>query len=400
MTELLQSGTEIVLQTGHQKLIENSSQLIMINSLLFIRSGAIPIHFCLILVFAAPVWAVRVKDVAGIRGARDNELIGFGIVVGLDGTGDSQESLLSRKPIVNALERIGISLKSQDILGRSIAAVWLTATLPPFAKSGQRLDITAATIGDAVSLRGGILIMAPLRGPDRLVYAVGQGPIAGIPKGVSRAIALPDEELAKLPIGSRMVASVGQIIGGALVEREISLNLNSRARLFMNLHSPDFTTAFRLAKLINQNLGFRSARAQDAGTVEVSVPSSYLGNTVELVSFIENLEISPDHTAKVVLDERSGTVVMGGSVRISPIAISQNGLNIQVKLPSPNAQGEEGAQTEGTILASNVFMLKGGADLKEIVDGFNKIGASSKDLIEVLKAVKTAGALHAELVIR
>ena len=229
---------------------------------------------------------------------------------------------------------------------------------------------------------------------------MGQGPIAGIPKGVSRADALPPEELVNLPIGSRMVASVGQVLGGAIVEREINLNLNSRARVYMNLHSPDFTTAFRLAKLINQKLGIRSARAQDAGTVEVSVPDSYLGNTVELISFIENLEISPDHTAKVVLDERSGTVVMGGSVRISPIAISQNGLNIQVKLPSPNAQGEQGSQAEGTTLASNVFMLKGGADLKEIVDGFNKIGASSKDLIEVLKAVKTAGALHAELVIR
>ena len=196
-------------------------------------------------VISTPVWGVRVKDVAALRGARDNELIGFGIVVGLDGTGDSQESLLSRKPIVNALERIGISLESQDILGRSIAAVWLTATLPPFAKSGQRLDITVATIGDAVSLRGGILIMAPLRGPDRLVYAVGQGPIAGIPRGVSRADALPPEELVNLPVGSRMVASVGQVLGGAIVEREINLNLNSRARVFMNLHSPDFTTAFR-----------------------------------------------------------------------------------------------------------------------------------------------------------
>ena len=227
-----------------------------------------------------------------------------------------QESLLSRKPIVNALERIGISLESQDILGRSIAAVWLTATLPPFAKSGQRLDITVATIGDAVSLRGGILIMAPLRGPDRLVYAVGQGPIAGIPKGVSRADALSPEELVNLPIGSRMVASVGQVLGGAIVEREINLNLNSRARVYMNLNSPDFTTAFRLAKLINQKLGIRSARAQDAGTVEVSVPESYLGNTVELISFIENLEISPDHTAKVVLDERSGTVVMLSLIHI------------------------------------------------------------------------------------
>ena len=373
----------------------------MKNQLPFLRLGTAVLYFFLLAVLTTPAWGVRVKDIAALRGARDNALIGFGIVVGLDGTGDSQESLLTRKPIVNALERIGISLKSQDILGRSIAAVWLTATLPPFAKSGQRLDITAATIGDAVSLRGGILIMAPLRGPDRLVYALGQGPIAGIPKGVSRAEApLPSEELANLSIGSRMVASVGQIHGGAIVEREISLNLNSRARLYMNLHSPDFTTAFRLAKLINQNLGIRSARAQDAGTVEVSVPDSYLGNTVELLSFIENLEITPDHTAKVVLDERSGTVVMGGSVRISPIAISQNGLNIQVKLPTLNVEGTQGEPTEGRILASSVFMLKGGTDLKEVVDGFNKIGASSRDLIEVLKAVKTAGALHAELVIR
>jgi flagellar P-ring protein precursor FlgI len=373
----------------------------MKNQLPFLRLGTAVLYFFLLAVLTTPAWGVRVKDIAALRGARDNALIGFGIVVGLDGTGDSQESLLTRKPIVNALERIGISLKSQDILGRSIAAVWLTATLPPFAKSGQRLDITAATIGDAVSLRGGILIMTPLRGPDRLVYALGQGPIAGIPKGVSRAEApLPTEELANLSIGSRMVASVGQIHGGAIVEREISLNLNSRARLYMNLHSPDFTTAFRLAKLINQNLGIRSARAQDAGTVEVSVPDSYLGNTVELLSFIENMEITPDHTAKVVLDERSGTVVMGGSVRISPIAISQNGLNIQVKLPTLNVKETQGELTEGRILASSVFMLKGGTDLKEVVDGFNKIGASSRDLIEVLKAVKTAGALHAELVIR
>ena len=358
----------------------------------------------LLLLFLLPMdlWAVRVKDIASLRGARDNQLIGFGIVVGLDGTGDSAESLLSRKPIINALERIGISLDSADIAGRSLAAVWLTATLPPFAKSGQRLDVTAATIGDSISLRGGVLIMTPLRGPNRLVYAVAQGPIAGIPRGVSRADALPAEELANLPIGQRMVASVGTIPGGAIVEREINLNLNSRARLYMNLRSPDFTTAFRLAKLINQTLGIRSARAKDAGTVEISVPDSYLGNTVELVSFIENLEISPDNTAQVVLDERSGTVVMGGSVRISPIAISQNGLSMQVKLPTPEQQegAENQAAADANTLRSDVFMLKGGADLKEIVDGFNKIGASSRDLIEVLKSVKAAGALHADLVIR
>jgi flagellar P-ring protein precursor FlgI len=356
----------------------------------------------ILLTLSTAVWAVRVKDVATLRGARDNQLIGFGLVVGLDGTGDSPESLLSRKPIVNSLERMGISLGSQDIQGRSIAAVWLTSTLPPFAKSGQRLDVTVATLGDSISLRGGVLLMAPLRGPDRLVYALAQGPIAGIPRGVSRAEALPPEELQNLPIGARMVASVGTVPGGALVEREINLNLNSRARIFMNLKDPDFTTAFRLAKLINQNLGLRTARAKDAGTVEVLVPDSYLGNTVELVSYIENLEITPDSPAQVVLDERSGTVVMGGSVRISPVAISQNGLNIQVKLPQAapaDAANANGNANEETV-QSNVFLLKGGADLKEVVDGFNKIGASSKDLIEVLKAIKAAGALHAELIIR
>ncbi len=350
----------------------------------------------LFLTAAAPAWGVRVKDIANLRGARDNQLIGFGLVVGLDGTGDSPGSLLSRKPIVNALERVGISLASEDISGQSIAAVWLTATLPAFSKSGQRLDVTAATIGDAVSLRGGVLLMAPLRGPDRLVYAVAQGPISGIPQGVSRAEALPPEELAGLPVGARMVASVGAIPGGALVEREINLNLNSRARLFLNLKSPDFTTAFRLAKLIDQNLGYRTARAKDAGTVEILVPDSYLGQTVELISRIENMEITPDSVAQVVLDERSGTVVMGGQVRISPIAISQGGLSIQVKTPTADPE----ANPEGNIIESGVFMFKGGADLKEIVDGFNKIGASSKDLIEMLKAVKAAGALHAELIIQ
>ncbi|MBF0239824.1 MAG: flagellar basal body P-ring protein FlgI, partial [SAR324 cluster bacterium] len=222
---------------------------------------------CLILLITGFLFsealAVRVKDISSLRGARSNQLTGFGIVVGLDGTGDSPESLLSRKPIVNALERMGISLKNEDISGRSIAAVWLTSTLPAFAKSGQQLDVTASTIGDAGSLRGGVLVMAPLRGPNRLVYAVAQGPIVGIPKGVSRNEVDVQDESLKKSIGDSMVASVGQIPGGALVEKEITLDLNSRARLFMNLNDPDFTTSFRLAKMINQKLGFRSAKAKD-----------------------------------------------------------------------------------------------------------------------------------------
>ncbi|MGK5094906.1 flagellar basal body P-ring protein FlgI [Deltaproteobacteria bacterium TL4] len=367
----------------------------------------IPRHLAVLLLallFGTETWAVRVKDIASLRGARNNQLTGFGIVVGLDGTGDSPESLLSRKPIINALERMGISLNHKDIAGRSVAAVWLTATLPPFAKSGQHLDVTAATIGDATSLRGGVLVMAPLRGPNRLVYAVVQGPIVGIPKGLTRDQGA--EDVAKKQTGESMVASVGQIPGGGLVEREINLNLNSRARLFMNLNNPDFTTSFRLAKLINQKLGYNSSRAKDAGTVEISVPDSYLGNTVELISYIENLEITPDNVAQVVLDERTGTIVMGGNVRISPIAISHGNMSIQIKLPAlpsqatPPAGGAAGAVEETNTIQSNVFLFKGGADLKEVVDGFNKIGASSKDLIQVLKAVKSAGALHAELLVR
>lgn len=361
----------------------------------------------LLWVFTQGVNAVRVKDIANLRGARDNQLTGFGLVVGLDGTGDTQESLLSRKPIVNALERMGVNLKYEDIKGRSIAAVWLTAILPSFAKSGQPIDVTVATIGDATSLRGGVLVMTPLRGPDRLVYAVAQGPIVGIPRGISRGEApLPPEEKLNLPVHSSMVASVGNIPGGALVEREINLNLNSRAVLYMNLKTPDFTTAFRLANVINQELGHRSAKAKDAGTIEISVPSSYLGRTVELVSYIENMEITPDRAAQVVLDERSGTIVMGGDVRISPIAISQGGLNIQVKLPTlPKPEVPADGKTPptpeaATTIQSNVTLFKGGADLKEIVDGFNKIGVSTDDLIQVLKAIKASGALHAELVIR
>ena len=364
-------------------------------------------------------WAVRVKDIATLRGARNNQLTGFGIVVGLDGTGDTPTSLLSRKPIVNALERMGISLEHKDITGRSIAAVWLISTLPPFAKSGQRLDVTVSTIGDATSLRGGILVMAPLRGPNRLVYAVSQGPIVGIPQGIGKEDGAAAPETPSKTMGESMVASVGHIPGGALVEREINLNLNSRARLFMNLSNPDFTTSFRLAKLINQNLGFHTSRAKDAGTVEISVPDSYLGNTVELISYIENLEITPDSAAQVVLDERTGTIVMGGNVRISPVAISHGNMSIHVRLPSgpsqvkpvattaavaaPGAPGAAAPAAEGADeneIDANVFLLKGGADLKEVVDGFNKIGGASKDLVQVLKAIKAAGALHAELIIQ
>jgi len=351
-------------------------------------------------------FAVRIKDLAGIRGMRDNKLIGFSIVIGLNGTGDSAESLMSRKPLKNALERMGISMSLGEIRGRSLAAVMVTSTLPAFAKQGQKLDVTVSALGDAVSLRGGILIMTPLRAPNREVFAVAQGAVVDIPMGVE----LPD---ARSMIGSQefkfdpkrnIVPTVGHVIGGALVEREINLELNTRTRLFLNLKAPDFTTAFRLAKVINRNLGDGSARASDAGTVEVSVPSSYLGQTVELISRIENMDIEPDAVAKVVLDERTGTIVMGTHVRILPIAISYGNLNLRIGekqvIKDPKARRAKTDAEPEPEEQGNVILFKGGVDIKEVVDGLNKIGISNSDLIEVLKTVKSAGALQAELIIK
>ncbi len=349
--------------------------------------------------------AVRVKDLAGIRGMRENQLIGFSIVIGLNGTGDSQESLMAKKPLRNSLERMGISINLNEIKGRSLAAVMVTAKLPPFAKQGQKLDVTVSSLGNSSSLRGGVLIMTPLRGPNREVYAVAQGPIIDIPMGVE----LPD---ARSTIGSEkykfdprrnIVPTVGRVVGGALVEREVEIDLNARTRLFLNLKEPDFTTAYRLAKVINRSLGDGSARASDAGTVEVSVPSSYLGQAVELISRIENMEIEPDAIAKVVLDERTGTIVMGTHVRILPIAISYGNLNIQIgqfQSQTEPRRGQRALKPAANRQENNVILFKGGVDIKEVVDGLNKIGISNSDLIEVLKTIKSAGALQAELIIK
>lgn len=361
------------------------------------------------LLHAVPAWAIRVKDVAFLRGARDNQLIGYGLVVGLDGTGDSAESLLARRPLQNALERMAISLSPKDIRGRSIAGVLVTATLTSFAKAGARLDATVDTLGDATSLRGGTLMYTLLYGANQIIFAAAQGPITGIPKGIERGAfgqpPLPDEEGGppKVDPKSSLVPTKGFVIGGGVVEREINLNLNTRSRIFVNLKKSDFTTAFRLAKLVNRELGDGSARAKDAGTVEVSVPESYLGQIVELVSRIENLEIVPDSVAKVVVDERTGTIVMGQQVRVSPIAVSHGNLRIEIKSPQgQGAQAAAGQQAPALAIPeqTGIVLFKGEVDLKEVVDGLNKIGASSSDLVQVLKIIKAAGALHADLEIR
>lgn len=365
----------------------------------------IKVLFLVFIVVGYSAYAVRVKDLAGIRGMRDNQLTGFGIVIGLNGTGDSEASILARKPIINALERMAISMTPADIQGRAIAGVIVTATLPAFAKQGQKLDVTVSTVGDAISLRGGQLIATPLRAHTRQVFAVAAGPVVGIPMGVELpavrdAIGAPDFEFDPR---RKIVPTVGYVIGGGIIEREIDFDLNSRARLFLNLHQPDFTTSFRLAKIINKTFGDGSARSIDAGSVEISVPASYLGQSVELISRVENLEIEPDAAAKVVVDERTGTVVMGTNVRILPIAISYGNLNIRIGQDAAQQQPEqEGDQAPPPqpLEENRVILFKGAVDIKEVVNGLNKVGISNTDLVELLKTIKTAGALQAELIIK
>ena len=406
-------------------------------ALRFVRAACLGLASLMVLAWAVPAHAIRVKDIAFLRGARENQLIGYGLVVGLNATGDSPESLMSRKPLSNALERMALSLNPKDIKGRSVAAVLVTANLQPFAKAGTRMDVTVDALGDAISLRGGTLMYSLLYGPNQIVYATGQGPVTGIPRGIEAgtpaggaaagligAVAAPPGGGAayetQVDPRSSTLPTKGYVIRGAIVEREINLNLNSRSRVYVNLKAGDFTTAFRLSKLINRELGDGSARARDAGTVEVSVPDSYLGQTVELMAKIENLEITPDAIARVVLDERTGTIVMGENVRISPIAISHGAMSIQISGPQPGPGAQpaaaaagaapaqaQAAQSEEAALPVNIaeqggsmILFKGEVDLKEVVDGLNKIGASSWDLVQVLKSIKTAGALHADLEIR
>ncbi len=349
---------------------------------------------------ALPAFAIRIKDIAYLRGARDNQLIGYGLVVGLDGTGDNEGTLLSRRPLRNALERMGLNLTPEEIMGRSVAGVLVTAVLPPFAKAGSRIDVTIDTLGDATSLRGGTLMLTPLSATNQQVYAIAQGTISGIPQGLRRDLDTSTDTRTRLDSRSSLVATKGHVPSGALVEREINLNLNTRTRVYINLKQSDFTTAYRLAKAVNRALGEGSAQAKDAGSVEISVPDSYLGRTVELLSRIENLEVEPDFVAKVIIDERAGSIVMGQHVRIAPVAISQGGIRIEVGPENSNGANAEPGSALGDPTKRGIALFKGEVDLKEVVEGLNRIGASPADLVQILRGIKNAGALHAELEIR
>jgi flagellar P-ring protein precursor FlgI len=347
-----------------------------------------------------PCWsgAVRIKDIAEINGVRDNQLVGYGLVVGLDGTGDGKKSLFTVQSMVAMLEKMGISVNAGDIAVSNVAAVMATAELPPFAKAGGRIDVLVNSIGDAKNLQGGTLLMTPLKAANGDVYAVAQGPVN---TGGFSASGSGGSVQKNFP-------TVGRVIGGALVEREIDLDLNSRRQLTLSLRQPDFTTVSRMAEAINTLFYDRIAAAQDAGTVQLKVPMAYLGNIVGLVAMIESLDVQPDITARVVINERTGTVVMGENVRISTIAIAHGNLSIvikespQVSQPLPFSEKGETVVTPDTEInvqeeENQLVLMPSGVSIGDVVNALNALGVSPRDLIAIFQAIKAAGALQAEL---
>ncbi|MGC1504529.1 MAG: flagellar basal body P-ring protein FlgI [Sulfitobacter sp.] len=355
---------------------------------------------------------VRIKDIANFEGVRENHLIGYGLVVGLLGSGDKlNSSPFTRESIRGMLERLGVAnLEGSDLKTKNTAAVMVTAKLPPFARRGSPIDITVSSLGDATSLRGGTLLVTPLTGADGAVYAVAQGAVATSGYRV-------DGNAASIVEG---VPTIAKIENGAIVEKEIDFNLFQLDSIRIALRDPDFTTADRMREVINARLGPKSAEVLDSGTVEVWVNGKT--NIVDTIMAVENLTLTPDAVARVVVDEKSGTIVMGADVRIAQVAISQGGLtvrvqeNYQVSQPGPVSYGGNTAIITGapiqiggsTVVVpeteidieeqdGSFMILRGDVSLQELVNGLNAIGVGARQTIAILQAIKAAGALHADL---
>jgi flagellar P-ring protein precursor FlgI len=368
-------------------------------------------------VVASSAYGARLKDIASIGGVRDNQLIGYGLVVGLDGTGDSIKNGFTDQTLANMLSNQGLSMKDKTLKSDNVAAVMVTAKLPPFAKIGSRIDIMISSIGDADSLLGGTLLMTPLRGADNKIYAVAQGPvtIGGFSAGGTGGGI------------SKNHPTVGRVTNGAFVERELWYDFDKRRKLTVNLRHPDFTTCERVAKSIRARVHDVEAKLIDSSSIEIQIKDSFNGSIVSLVSRIENLDATVDSVAVVVLNEKTGTVVMGNNVRISTVAVAHGNLSIQitekqsVSQPLPFAPaapaggipvevgdgvtmapgGQTVVTTDTSVNVSEekkkLVLVPEGVTIQEVVSALNAIGVSSRDLIVILQTIKAAGALQADL---
>lgn len=342
----------------------------------------------------------RIKDIANFEGIRDNLLVGYGLVVGLNGTGDDiDDAVFTRESLIGVLQRLGVNARDNNLDTDNVAAVMITANLPPFARQGTRIDLTVSAIGTAESLQGGTLLVTPLMGADGEVYAVGQGPIA-----INGFSAAGNAETI-----TRGVPTVGRISNGAIVEREIDFDLKELQSVKIALKNPDLTTARRIAQAINTQLGGNSAVSTDPSTVQLDVPERYRGNTVAMLTDIEQLPVRVDTPAKVVIDEKSGVIVIGNDVRISTVAIAQGNLTVRItetpQVSQPNAFSNTGTtevvdRTEIEIdddSDKRLALLPSGVTLQEVVNGLNALGVGPRDMIAILQSIKAAGALQADI---
>lgn len=352
--------------------------------------------------------AARIKDIASIKGVRDNPLIGYGLVIGLNGTGDKTGTLFTVQSLSSMLSKMGITVNPASVKVKNVAAVMVTAKLPPFMRTGSRLDVSVSSLGDAGSLQGGTLLLTPLKGPDQTVYAVAQGAISigGFVGGAEGDATQKNHPTA------------GRIPGGAIIEKEVPFNFQDHETFKIVLRHQDFTTALRLSKKINQalqtedpaiSLSNPAARPLDAGTVELRVTGPYQGREVALLAMVEGLDVTVDFPAKVVVNERTGTIVMGDQVRVSDVAIAHGNLTIRVRtefnVSQPPPFAPESAATvvvpdRDTVVNeenSKIVLMKGGTTIGDLIRGLNAIGVSPRDLISILQSIKASGALHAAL---
>lgn len=354
------------------------------------------------LALPAQTGPVRLKDLVDFDGVRGNDLIGYGLVVGLNGTGDGlRNSPFTEEIMTNILERLGVNVTGEQFRPNNVAAVIVTASLPPFARVGSQIDVTVSAIGDADSLLGGTLIMTPLNAADGQIYAVAQGAVLA---GGTVAEGAGAQVIEGVP-------TAGIVPSGARVEREIEFNLSDLTTVRLALRQPDFTTAARIETIVNQEFRRPVAIMRDSGTVEVNIQATQARSTAHALGRIENLFVEPDIRARVVVDHRSGTIVMGHDVRISRVAVSQGNLTLRVDeapvvvQPNPFAEGETVVVPRSAASIEeeeNVSLAEvpDGTSLSRVVEGLNALGVSPRDMIDILKSLKAAGALHAEFVVR
>ena len=362
------------------------------------RGLSLALALLLVFVFSGSGSAARIKDIANIKGVRSNQLVGYGLVIGLNGTGDKDDKITVRS-ISEMLEKMGLTVKPDDIKADNVASVIVTAKLPAFARAGSRIDVLVSSIGGADNLQGGTLLFTPLKGADRRIYAIAQGPVStgGFKVGGKSGGGVQKNH-----------PTVGRVAGGALIEREIKTDFANKTKLVLSLHNPDFTTASRTVSAINKTLAAEIARTPDSGTIEVDIPPEYDGNIVGLVTVVENIGVNPDMYARVVINERTGTVVMGADVRLSTIAIAHGSLSIQIRESTNVSQptafssgGQTVAAPESDIMVKEhrvpIYVLESGVSIGDVVRALNALGVTPHDLIAIFQAIRAAGALQAEL---